>query len=872
MNILLLLVVMLLLVYAIARQLLPLRVLILSTAAFLAVFTLAGGFSLFWGLLVWTVFALPALFLGVPALRMQYLSRPLLKRIRQVLPPMSETERAAIEAGSIWWEAELFRGNPDWDRLRGFPQLELTAEEQAFVDGPVEELCAMLDDWDITHKRMDLPPEVWDFLKQHRFWGMIIPRRYGGLEFSNYAHSCVVTKISARSISAGVTVMVPNSLGPAELLLHYGTDEQKDYYLPRLADGREIPCFALTGPSAGSDAGAIPDTGVVCKGEHEGREVLGLRLNWEKRYITLGPVATVIGLAFKVFDPDGLLGGDEDLGITCALIPANTPGIDIGRRHFPLNAAFQNGPNSGKDVFIPIDYVIGGEANIGKGWRMLVESLSVGRGISLPAVGVAAGKACARTTGAYARVRKQFNTSIGRFEGVEEALARIGGLAYMMESGRLLTLSGLDSGEKPSVVTAILKCFNTEFMRRVVNDSMDVHGGRGICMGPSNYIARAYQTLPVGITVEGANILTRSMIIFGQGAIRCHPYLVREMQAATMEDGDAAEFEFDRALRGHAEYFVANFCRAVIYGLSGSHAAPAPDLERIDTYYRRLAQLSAAFAVTADLALMILGGAFKRKEMMSGRFADAFSYMFYASAALRKFEADGQPRVDLPLVEWSVKYSLYQVQMALDEILRNFPLKWLGVLLRPLIFPLGLSLRPPNDMLCHRVASLLIRPGEARDRLTAGIYLSDDPQDITGCLEDALSRVIAAEPLERRLRHEQLEREGLEDPATWVARLRAAGQIDADEAELLLQSQAATRRVIMVDDFDTAELTSGGQPAKNSGSRKSTGSGRTAGSNKSASGAVAGSKKKAARARRSANNKKQAAGKTDTTTGGAASE
>ena len=360
MNILLLLVAMLVLVYAIARQLLPLRVLIVTTAAFLAVFTLAGGFSLLWGLLVWTVFGLPALFLGVPALRMQYLSRPLLKRIRRVLPPMSETERAAIEAGSVWWEAELFRGAPDWDRLRGYPQLELTAEEQAFVDGPVEELCAMLDDWDITHRRMDLPPEVWDFLKQHRFWGMIIPRRYGGLEFSNYAHSCVVTKISARSISAGVTVMVPNSLGPAELLLHYGTDEQKDHYLPRLADGREIPCFALTGPSAGSDAGAIPDTGVVCRGEYEGKEVLGLRLNWEKRYITLGPVATVIGLAFKVFDPDGLLGGDEDRGITCALIPANTPGIDIGRRHFPLNAAFQNGPNSGKDVFIPLDWVIGG--------------------------------------------------------------------------------------------------------------------------------------------------------------------------------------------------------------------------------------------------------------------------------------------------------------------------------------------------------------------------------------------------------------------------------------------------------------------------------------------------------------------------------
>jgi acyl-CoA dehydrogenase len=719
---------------------------------------------------------------------------------------MSDTERAAIEAGSVWWEAELFRGNPDWNLLQGYRLPELSAEEQAFIDGPVEQLCAMLDDWDITHNRMDLPPEVWDFLKQHGFFGMIIPRRYGGLEFSAHGHSCVVTKIAARSISAGVTVMVPNSLGPAELLLHYGTDAQKDHYLPRLADGREIPCFALTGPFAGSDAGAIPDTGVVCEGEYQGERMLGLRLNWDKRYITLGPVATVLGLAFKVFDPDGLLGGEEELGITCALIPADTPGIEIGNRHFPLNAAFQNGPNSGKDVFIPMEFIIGGQENIGKGWRMLVESLSVGRGISLPAVGVAAGKACTRTTGAYAHLRKQFNTSIGKFEGVEEALARIGGHTYMMEAGRLLTLSGLDSGEKPSVITAILKCYNTEQMRQVVNDAMDVHGGRGICIGPSNYIARAYQTIPVGITVEGANILTRSMIIFGQGAIRCHPYLVREMEAATLEDLSEAERSFDKALRGHAEYFLTNFCRAVIYGISASRLAPAPYPGRIGAYYQRLGQMSAAFAVCADLVLMILGGSFKRKEKLSGRFADALSYMFYASAVLKKFEADGQPRSDLPLVEWSAKYCLYQVQMALDEILRNFPIKWLGVIVRHSIFPLGLNLRQPNDSLSHRVASLLIRPGEARDRLTDGIYISNDPGDITGCLEDALHKVIRAEPIERRLRHDQLIQHGLEDYPQWIAGLREAGHIDDDEAEVLLHAMAATTRVIMVDEFTPAQM------------------------------------------------------------------
>ena len=806
MNILILLLAFLVLVYAIARRLTSFRNLAVGAGLFLAVFTLAGGFSLWWGLAVWTLYALPTLLLGLPGLRQQWLSNPLLGRIRKVLPPMSETERAAIEAGSVWWEAELFRGDPDWQKLQSYPVPELSAEEQSFVDGPVEQLCAMIDDWDITHRRMDLPPEVWQFMRQHRFFGMIIPKRYGGLEFSAYGHSCVVTKIAARSISAGVTVMVPNSLGPAELLLHYGTEEQKDYYLPRLADGREIPCFALTGPHAGSDAGAIPDSGIVCMGEHDGEQVLGLRLNWEKRYITLGPVATVLGLAFKAFDPDGLLGDEVELGITCALIPADTPGIEIGRRHFPLNSAFQNGPNRGEDVFIPLDYIIGGRQNIGKGWRMLVESLSVGRGISLPAVGVAAGKACAQTTGAYARVRKQFNTSIGRFEGVEEALARIGGHCYMMEAARQLTLSGLDSGEKPSVVTAILKCFNTEQMRQVINDSMDVHGGRGICMGPSNYIARAYQSIPVGITVEGANILTRSMIIFGQGAIRCHPFLVREMEAAGHDDVFTAQREFDRALRGHAEYFLTNFCRAFLYGISGSHFAPSPYGGRVGAYYKRLAQMSAAFAVTADLVLMILGGAFKRKEKLSGRFADALSYMFYASAVLKKFDADGQPRSDLPLLEWSAKYCLYQVQMALDEILRNFPIKWLGVFVRYAIFPLGLSLRQPNDYLGHRVASLMIRPGEARDRLTEGIYISDDPEDITGRLEDALLKVVRAEPLERRLRHDGLTRREIESHAEWVARLRDDGHIDADEATQLDEAWEATTRVVMVDDFAPHEM------------------------------------------------------------------
>ena len=799
---------MLALMYTITRINLPFRHWVYVSLAALAVFTFGGGFSLIWGIAVWSILLVPLILLGVETLRMQWLSIPLRNRIKKVLPPMSDTERAAIESGTVWWEAELFRGNPDWSRLLGYQKPVLSEREQAFIDGPVNELCAMIDDWDITHQRNDLPEEVWAFLKQKGFFGMIIPRKYGGLEFSAYAHSEVVMKISSRSISAGVTAMVPNSLGPAELLQHYGTEEQKNYYLPRLADGREIPCFALTGPTAGSDAGSIPDSGVVCEGEFEGKTVVGFRLNWEKRYITLGPVATVLGLAFKAYDPDSLLGDQQELGITCALIPVNTPGIEIGKRHFPLNAAFQNGPNRGRDVFIPMEYIIGGEKMIGKGWRMLVESLSVGRGISLPAVGTSAGKMSARVTGAYARIRKQFKTPIGKFEGVEEVLARIAGMSYFMDAGRLLTLSALDAGEKPSVVTAMLKYHNTEQMRQVINDAMDIHGGRGICMGPSNYIGRAYQTLPVGITVEGANILTRTLIIFGQGAIRCHPYLVQEMEAATLQNQAEGEKAFDRALTGHMSYFACNLMRAFIFGLSASHLAPSPVKGRVAKYYQRLSQMSAAFAVVSDLALMMLGGSLKRKEKISGRFADVMSYMFYTSAILKKFEDDGRPKADLPLVEYSARFCLYQIQKALDEILRNFPSKAVGLLIRVLIFPLGLSLRMPNDSLSHRAASILLKPGEVRDRLTKGIYVTQDPEDITGRLEDALQKVLRAEAVEKRLRAQRIEQPELMSLDSWLEQLQFNGDITQEEGVILKDAAIATHRVIMVDEFDAAELAS----------------------------------------------------------------
>lgn len=773
---------------------------------FVALFIFTSETS-FFIIFAWSLWVLTAIFYLAVPFRQKYISNILFKYIKKVMPPISDTERAAIEAGTVWWEAELFQGNPDFDKLLNYKKPTLTDEEKAFIDGPVNELCGLIDDWQITHELQDLPPNVWQFLKDNNFFGMIIPKEYGGLEFSAHAHSNVVMKISARSLSAAVTVMVPNSLGPAELLLHYGTQQQKDYYLPRLADGRELPCFALTGPSAGSDAGSIPDTGIVCQRQFKGKKTLGFLLNWEKRYITLGPVATVLGLAFKAYDPDGLLGDQKELGITCALIPTKTKGITIGKRHMPLNAAFQNGPNQGKNVFIPMEWLIGGEEKIGQGWRMLVESLSVGRGISLPSLSAGAGKHALRTTGAYARIRKQFKTSIGKFEGVEEAMANLAGKTYLMDAGRLLTLSALDNGEKPSVITAILKYHNTEMMRDVINNAMDIHGGRGICMGPSNYMARAYQTVPVGITVEGANILTRTMIIFGQGAMRCHPWLIKEIEAVNNDDEKKAKTLFDIALLGHIAYLVKNISRAFIYGLSGSHLAMSPVSGRMAIYYKRLSQMSAAFAVISDLALIILGGAFKRKEKLSGRFADALSHMFYVSAALKKFHDDGEPKHDLALVEWSCKYSLYQTQIALDEILRNFPSKSLGLVIRVIIFPLGLSLRLPNDRQGQRVAAQMIKSSQARDHLTEGLFISDDENDITGCLEDALKKVERAEPIEKRLKAQKKVKPDLVDTEEWMQELIDEHIINDNEKIILQQAEQAIRSVIMVDDFEPVKKT-----------------------------------------------------------------
>ena len=748
---------------------------------------------------VWVLFVPGVILLCVPAIRRQVISAPILDQFRSMMPAMSDTEREALEAGSTWWEADLFSGNPNWNKLLNYPKPGLSEAEQAFIDGPVDELCQMIDDWKITEELHDLPPDVWQFLKQQRFFGMIIPREHGGLEFSAYAHSCVVMKIASRSITAAVTTMVPNSLGPAQLLLHYGTEEQKQYYLPRLARGDEIPCFALTGPDAGSDAAAMPDKGVVCRQEFAGQEQLGVRLNWDKRYITLGPVATVLGLAFKLYDPDHLLGNEEALGITLALIPTNTPGIDIGSRHFPLNQAFMNGPNRGHDVFIPIDWIIGGQEQIGQGWRMLMECLADGRAISLPALSTGAGKLASRASGAYAAVRKQFKTPIGRFEGIAEVLGRIAGNTYAMDAARGLTTLAVDNGEKPSVASAIVKYHLTERMRDVIDDAMDIHGGRGICMGPRNYLARVYQAIPISITVEGANILTRSLIIFGQGAIRCHQYLLKEMETAQQRDLAG----FDGAIFGHAKLLASNLARAGFHGLTGARFAASPVDREEAGYYRQLSRMAAVFAITAEAALLTLGGSLKRRESLSARLGDVLSQLYLASAALKRFNDQGHQPADRPLVEWVVRDCLYNMQQTLFQIYDNLPGRMLGRILKWTLFPFGASYKAVDDALLMRAANVVLRWGSARDRLTDGLFIPDSDEESLGQLETALEKTTVARPVLSHLRNAMRSGQlAVGDPEHCLVEAVSAGVIDEREAAKVRAAAAARQRVIGVDEFD----------------------------------------------------------------------
>ncbi|MFZ5492803.1 MAG: acyl-CoA dehydrogenase [Pseudomonadota bacterium] len=765
-----------------------------------------GDLTLWLAVPLWLLWAAATVLLHADDWRRSYLTAPLLAFYRRQLPTLSDTEREAMEAGSVWWERELFSGRPDWERLHDFADRPLRADEQAFLDGPVERLCERLDDWRITHVDADLPPDVWRTLRDEGFFGLLIPAEYGGMGFSHRAHSAVVMKLASRSVTAAITAMVPNSLGPGELLRHYGTQAQKDHYLPRLARGEDIPCFALTGPQAGSDAGALPDIGVVCRGQHEGREVLGVRLTFEKRYITLAPVATLIGLAFRLRDPDGLLGGAVERGITVLLLPADTPGVERGERHLPLDVPFQNGPLHGRDVFAPLDWIIGGEAGIGRGWQMLVSCLSEGRGISLPALSTGVAKVAARHTGAYARVREQFGLPIGRFEGVQEALARIGGRCYQMDAARRLTLHGLDAGERPAVVTAILKYQLTERGRQVVADAMDIQAGGGVMMGPRNFMGRYHQVMPVAITVEGANILTRNLIIFGQGAVRAHPYLLDEMQAAQEDDAEQALERFDPLLLAHGAYALGNAARGFWLGVTRGRLAQVPGEGEIGRFQQRLSWLSAAFAFAADVTLLVVGGDLKRRERLSARLGDVLSELYLASAALWQHEQAGQPQDDLPLLRWALDDCLCRAADALDGLFANYPKRWLGCLLRGLLFPSGRP-RRPDDALDRQVAELLLVPSETRDRLTAGIYLNADADEATGRLELAMTQADAANLAQRALRG-AVKSGAVADGADeeLLAQARAAGVLDAQQADVLAQYQALVREIIAVDAFPAESL------------------------------------------------------------------
>lgn len=767
-----------------------------------------GLLSAFVAFLLW-VFGAGLLLLNIPTFRRKVLTDPCFKILRKILPAISRTEQDAIDAGEVWWEGQLFQGRPNWFTFLTFPQPKLSEEETRFLNSEVETLCSMLDDWAITQKLLDMTPETWNYLKTKGFFGMIIPKQYGGLGFSALASSTIVQKIATRSLTVAVSMMVPNSLGPAELLLAYGTEDQKNHYLPKLANGEEMPCFALTAPEAGSDASAIPDFGIVCRGTYQGQEILGMKLTWNKRYITLAPVATVLGLAFKLFDPEGLLGDQPELGITVCLLPTNHPGVHIGKRHFPLNQPFMNGPTHGTAVFAPLDWIIGGKPNIGKGWRMLVECLSAGRGVSLPALSTAAVKMCYRTTGAYALVRKQFNTSIGRFEGVEEALARIAGLTYILEATRLFTLGAIDNHIHPSVASAIAKYHMTELSRIVVNDAMDVHGGRGIMLGPKNYLGRCYESMPISITVEGANILTRSLIIFGQGVIRCHPYLRTEMAALWDKDEAQGLITFDKVFCAHIGYTLSNFARLLLHSFTAGRGLRVPNpLSEINVYVRQLTRMSIALSFTSDVILLCLGGKLKRRERLSARLGDILSNLYLASAVIKYYHDLGDKKHDLPHVKWALEFCLNRIQTAFLEFFRNFQWRIPALILRFLVFPWGWPFKKPLDSLDHRLATEMMSPTVFRDRLTQHCYMGNAENSIVARLDQALAAMIAAEPMLSKLEVVKKKNQHAvpKDMFMLISLALTEGIITEVEADLLREFEEARLDVIQVDEFTQAEL------------------------------------------------------------------
>ncbi len=746
--------------------------------------------------------------LSIPPLRRVALIEPIFRKVKGILPKVSATEQEALNAGTIGFDAELFSGTPDWEKLRAVPPITLTAEEKAFLDGPTAELCRMVDDWKIRHDQHEIPEPIWDFVKKNGFLGMLISKEHGGLGFSAQAQSLILGKIASRSPDVCTLVMVPNSLGPGELIEKYGTPEQKEHYLPRLAKGLEVPCFSLTGPTSGSDAATMRDVGYVTRGRHEGKEVVGIRVSWDKRYITLGPNATLIGLAFRLMDPDNILDRGADLGITLALIPASHPGVNIGRRHLPSGSAFPNGPNWGKDVFIPMEWVIGGDKMVGQGWRMLMECLAAGRSISLPSSSAAGAKSLLRNSTAYARVRKQFDLPIGKMEGLEEPLARMVEVAYVNEAARGVTAAMVSRGEKPSVISAIMKYQTTERMRRALNDAMDLHGGKGMCDGPTNWLQAAYQAMPVGITVEGANILTRSLITFAQGALRSHPYLYKEIQACQDFDEERGLNAFDAAFRGHVSFALSNmfgaFFHNVTFGIFGHVPEKAYGTAE---WYRQLWRASRNFALVADLTVAVLGGGLKTKQKLTGRLADALSELYLLSCVLKRYEDDGKPANDKHIVALCARNGLFHFQEALRGTIDNFPVAPVRWLMRLAVFPLGAHYKPAPDWLGHKAVELVLVPGEVRDRLTRYIFVSSDPNDATGALELAFVKAVAAEAVEKKLnraiRDGRVQRVHGTD---WFADAVKQGIITAAEGEQLRELEALTERVIAVDHFDPAEV------------------------------------------------------------------
>ncbi len=758
----------------------------------------------------WFFALLPAVVLGLLSLtpvRRVAVAVPAYGLVKSILPRVSRTEQEALDAGTVGWDAELFSGKPNWDKLLGIRKVTLTPEEQAFLDGPVNTVCAMIDDWDVRHNRADLPPEVWAYLKEQGFLGMLIGKEYGGLGFSAQAQSQVVSKVASRSVAAGITVMVPNSLGPGELLEKYGTPEQKDQYLRRLAKGQEVPCFALTGPYAGSDAASMRDVGVVTYDMFQGKKTLGVKVSWDKRYITLAPVATLVGLAFHLHDPDHLIGETENIGITLALIPADFPGVEIGRRHFPARAAFMNGPIKGRNVFIPMEFLIGGVEYAGQGWRMLMECLSTGRAISLPAIGTVSIKHALRVTSAYARIRRQFGIPVGIMEGVAEPLSRMVRSAYTFEAARGLTASMVDEGQKPAVISALLKYRTTDAMRDRVNDALDIHGGRAVQDGPSNYLFAGYMTTPVAITVEGANILTRSLITFAQGALRAHPYLYSEIAAVQDKDRRAGVAAFDTAFGGHLSFMLRNMTGSFLHAVSGGRFASTPVQHEMAQWYRQLARYSQSFALVGDWTVAFLGGDLKRKQRLSGRMADILSDLYLLSAVLKRYEDEGRNREDGPLVDAIARDHLYAIEQSFAAVFANFPNPFLAWVMRVLVFPLGRHRKPASDRETYRFVRQVLRPGALRDRLTVGTYVSMDPKDVTGVLEDAFVKVTKAEDIEARfvkaikkgVIERRLDRDAITDAVD-------AQVLNEAEAALLRLADQATDRVIKVDDFDPDEL------------------------------------------------------------------